>query len=234
MQGSLRHSPSYALASSRFWSAFSVCRKSVLSIRPWKIGTPISIHREMTSRRCMPASRPSSVGVRWIAMYLCPPRRLQSVSLRVSVVPVGASKSSQIAASDRVRNRHEVVLDPELRGQELPEPANAEGLGGVVAARDEVGAALASVRHDVLGGLAGEERVEPKGDRLAEARRRRAGHDAHAADGVGARVPGERVLPEGLRAAAAQLVDGDPFLGAADEAHGLPAVLAERLGALQP
>jgi hypothetical protein len=23
----------------------------------------------MTSRRCIPASRPSSVGVRWIAMY---------------------------------------------------------------------------------------------------------------------------------------------------------------------
>src|SRR4051794_34615975 len=41
---------------------------SVLSIRPSKIGTPICMHFVMTSRRCMPASRASSVGVRWIAM----------------------------------------------------------------------------------------------------------------------------------------------------------------------
>src|SRR5215212_3781530 len=100
--------------------------KSVLSIRPWKIGTPISIHREMTSLRCMPASRPSSVGVRWIAMYYFLLVALQSVSLRVSVVPVGASNSPQIAALDRVRNRHEVVLDAEPLGQQLAEPAHAE------------------------------------------------------------------------------------------------------------
>src|SRR3954453_9000799 len=41
---------------------------SVLSIRPSKIGTPICMHLLMTSRRCMPASRASSVGVRWIAI----------------------------------------------------------------------------------------------------------------------------------------------------------------------
>src|SRR5687767_7607559 len=58
--------------------------KSVLSIRPWKIGTPISIHREMTSLRCIPASRPSSVGVRWIAMYLQPPRRFAQRVLEVN------------------------------------------------------------------------------------------------------------------------------------------------------
>src|SRR3954452_22156249 len=112
--------------------------KSVLSIRPWKIGTPISIHREMTSLRCMPASRPSSVGVRWIAMYLCPPRRLRSVYLRVSVVSVGASNTPQFAGSDRVRNLHELVLEAELAGEQLPDPAYAEGLGRVMAARDEV------------------------------------------------------------------------------------------------
>src|SRR4029450_458191 len=106
-----------------------------LAIRPWKIGTPISIHREMTSLRCMPASRPSSVGVRWIAMYLHPPRRFAEPVLRVSVVPVGASIWPQIAALDRVRNLHEVVLDTEFAAQELPEPAHAERLRRVVAAR---------------------------------------------------------------------------------------------------
>jgi hypothetical protein len=30
------------------------------------------MHLEMTSLRCIPASRASSVGVRWIAMYFLP------------------------------------------------------------------------------------------------------------------------------------------------------------------
>ena len=38
--------------------------KRVLSILPWKIGTPISMHFSITSRRSRPASRASSVGVR--------------------------------------------------------------------------------------------------------------------------------------------------------------------------
>src|SRR5215218_9623991 len=147
---------SYALASSRLvFASLRLVRNNVLSIRPWKIGTPISIHREMTSLRCMPASRPSSVGVRWIAMYLHPPRRFAERVLRVSVVPVGASSYPQFAGLDRVWNLHEVVLDAELGGHQLPDPAYAERLGGVVAAGDEVGAALARVRHHVLGRLAG-------------------------------------------------------------------------------
>src|SRR4029079_19063043 len=134
MRGSLSDSRSYALASSRFWFAsLRLHRKSVLSIRPWKIGTPISIRCERASRRCMPASRPSSVGGRWIAMYLCPPRRLRSVSLRVSVVSVGASNSPQFAGLDRVRNLHEVVLDAESLVEVLPDPSYAERLRGVVA-----------------------------------------------------------------------------------------------------
>jgi hypothetical protein len=39
-------------------------RNKVLSIFPLKIGTPISTHLTMTSRRSSPASRASSVGVR--------------------------------------------------------------------------------------------------------------------------------------------------------------------------
>ena len=41
-----------------------LARKSVLSMRPWKIGTPSSMHFEITSRRSSPDSRASSVGVR--------------------------------------------------------------------------------------------------------------------------------------------------------------------------
>ena len=33
-------------------------------MRPWKIGTPNSMHFEMTSLRSSPVSRASSVGVR--------------------------------------------------------------------------------------------------------------------------------------------------------------------------
>ena len=64
--------PSYAVAT---WRRSATCsemfaRNSVLSIRPWKIGTPNSMHFSMTSRRSIPASRASSVGVRWIAIVL--------------------------------------------------------------------------------------------------------------------------------------------------------------------
>ena len=54
----------YSLTSSRSCSASRLVRKSDLSILPWKIGTPISMHLEITSRRSSPASRASSVGVR--------------------------------------------------------------------------------------------------------------------------------------------------------------------------
>src|SRR5829696_4546489 len=45
-----------------------LARNRVLSMRPWKMGTPISMHFSITSRRSRPASRASSVGVRWIAI----------------------------------------------------------------------------------------------------------------------------------------------------------------------
>src|ERR1700691_3704711 len=48
-------------------------RNRVLSIFPLKIGTPISTHLTMTSRRSRPDSRASSLGVRWIAIGPVPP-----------------------------------------------------------------------------------------------------------------------------------------------------------------
>jgi hypothetical protein len=80
-------------------------------------------------------------------------------------------------ASNRVRDVDEAVIDPEALGDELAEPANAESLGRVVPAGDEVNAVLARVRHHVLGRLAREERIVPGGDRLSEVASRRAGVD---------------------------------------------------------
>ena len=51
--------------------SLTLARKRVLSILPWKMGTPISMHFSMTSRRSIPDSRASSVGVRWIAIAMC-------------------------------------------------------------------------------------------------------------------------------------------------------------------
>src|SRR5215211_2426313 len=235
ISGSLGDPRSYALASSRFASAcLRLERNSVLSIRPWKIGTPISIHREMTSLRCMPASRPSSVGVRWIAMYLSPPRGLHSVYLRLTIVPVGATKSPQTADLDRVRSLDEAVLHAEALREELAEPAHPERLRGVVARRDEVRAALSGVGHRVLRGLAREERVEPERDRLPEARRRGSRDDPDAADELGPGIPRERLLAEGGGAARAELVERDSVRRAAHEPDAPPAALAESLSALEP
>ena len=49
---------------------------------------------------------------------------------------------------------------PNLSAEQLAEPPHPERLGGVVARRDEVRSALERVRHHVLGGLSGEERVQ--------------------------------------------------------------------------
>src|ERR1700742_255213 len=60
---------------------------SVLSILPWKIGTPSSMHFSMTSRRSIPASRASSVGVRWIAIDAIPPDEVCHVDGTVACSP---------------------------------------------------------------------------------------------------------------------------------------------------
>src|SRR3954471_5478482 len=100
-------------------------RKSVLSIRPWKIGTPSSMHFSMTSRRSMPASRASSVGVRWIAISTSPPGEVCHVGATVAPSPdVHNGRPAQCLvniSSDRVRQIHEDVLDAEALGQQIAE-----------------------------------------------------------------------------------------------------------------
>ena len=180
----------------------------------------------------MPASRPSSVGVRWIAMYLRPPRRF------AERLPEGigcAGRRKQLSAICGLRSGSEPprirCSTPNRSPSELPEPPHAERLGGVVAAGDEVRAALARVRHDVLGGLAGEERVEPLRDRLAEARRRGAGHDADAVHGLGPVSQTNGSWPKASSAPARGAPsNGDALRRAPHEPDRLPAVLAERLG----
>ena len=96
-----------------------------------------------------------------------------------------------------------------------PSRRDAERLGGVVAAGDEVHAGLAGVGHRVLGGLAGQEGVEPQRDRLGEERGRRARDHADAVHDLGPGVPDERLLPEGrARSARAARRTGRPPLSA--------------------
>src|SRR5829696_9494895 len=144
----------------------------------------------MTSRRCIPASRPSSVGVRWIAMY---------VSL-VAVVP------SRML--DGIRDGEKFVFHAEAIGQELAEPPHAERLRRVVATGHEVHAGLARVGHRRLGRLAGDEGVEPEPYGLAEGEIAAAGDHAEGVDGLGPGGPGEGLLAERGGAALVQLPEG--------------------------
>src|SRR4051794_40467089 len=84
--------------------------------------------------------------------------------------------------SDGVWDVDEDVAQAETRGQEVAEAADAEGLGGVVTGRQEVHAGLARAGHHPLGGLAGEERVEARGDRVLEVVGAGPGDDADGAD----------------------------------------------------
>src|SRR3954454_5721710 len=142
----------------------------VLSMRPWKIGTPISMHFSMTSRRSMPASRASSVGVRWIAIRPMPPVRFATWPATVARETDVINNNSSIRAKhwplDGVRDVDPDVLDPEPLGQPVAQRADAERLRRVVAGGDEVDARLARVGHRVLARLAGQQRVEPERDRL--------------------------------------------------------------------
>src|SRR3954469_1427398 len=97
-------------------SSLTLAKNSVLSILPWKIGTPSSMHFSMTSRRSMPASRASSVGVRWIAISTSPPGEVCHVSCHGSAFtgcPQRQPPQSLLnTRSDRVGEIHEHVLDP--------------------------------------------------------------------------------------------------------------------------
>src|SRR3954470_11516841 len=145
-------------------------RKSVLSIRPWKIGTPSSMHFSMTSRRSMPASRASSVGVRWIAISTSPPGEVCHVECHGSALtgclqrPPGQPDLN--IRSDRVGQIDEDVLDAEALGEQIPERANPERLGRVVAGGEEPHAQFRGVGGDVLARLAGEGGVQSGGGGL--------------------------------------------------------------------
>src|SRR3954454_14859194 len=136
--------------------------------------------------------------------------------------------------SYRVRDREEAVLDPEPLREQVAEPPDAERLGGPVAAGDEVHAGLARVRHAGLRRLPGEEGVEPALDRLGEAARAAARHDAHRLDPLGPAVEHERLALERPSAAVDQLVARDRLGRAADEADRPAVQVSERLGARQP
>src|SRR5262249_35829041 len=68
--------------------------------------------------------------------------------------------------SHRVWDVQEHVSYSESLGEVLAESPDAEGLGGVVAGRDEVKAGLSRLRQASLGGLAGKQPAGP-GDRRA-------------------------------------------------------------------
>jgi hypothetical protein len=66
---------------------------------------------------------------------------------------------------------------PNSAREEAAEAAHAEGLGRVVAGCDEVHPGLLRAGHRALDRLAGDERVEARGDRVLEVVGARAGHD---------------------------------------------------------
>src|SRR5919198_3024046 len=131
----------------------------VLSIRPWKIGTPISMHFSMTSRRSIPASRASSVGVRWIAIGQKPPVRFatwpgkvarpaDAINNKSSIRPKHSGRiDGKSARSARRHTRARGVRRPPGRGPRAraarldrirdvdPDVLDAEALGQPVAER---------------------------------------------------------------------------------------------------
>src|SRR5688572_10185272 len=138
----------YALAgTARRCASFSDSVKSVLSIRPWKIGTPSSMHFMITSRRCMPASRASSVGVRWIAIYVSSFAECRDRSFTLEAGRRNLS-AAICGLSDRIWHFYPPVFHSKSVCQQLTEPTHAEGLCGVVACRDEVDPAFSRVGHD--------------------------------------------------------------------------------------
>ena len=87
---------------------------------------------------------------------------------------------------DRIWHVDELVLDREALGDELPEPADAERLGRVVAAGQEVDPVLARFAHHRFAGLAGDQGVQPERARLMQGEAARARDDPDGGDPIGA------------------------------------------------
>ena len=120
--------------------------------------------------------------------------------------------------SDRVRDVDELVLDLEPLRDQRSQALDAEGLGRVVPGGDEVDPRLAGVAHHVLGGLAGDERVESQGGGLGERPRPPAGDDADRTDLRRPGVEGERLAADGRGDPRNQVSGGDRLGAAPDEA----------------
>src|SRR3954454_8298699 len=133
--------PGQAAATCAELSCSTLAKKSVLSILPWKIGTPSSMHFSMTSRRSMFASRASSVGVRWFAISTSPPGEVCHVKGHGSAFTGrpqrGSCQSELNIRSDRVGKVGEHVLDSETLGQQIAERADPEGFRCIVACGHE-------------------------------------------------------------------------------------------------
>src|SRR3954447_675323 len=218
-------------------SSLTLARNSVLSILPWKIGTPSSMHFSMTSRRSMPASRASSVGVRWIAIRTSPPgevcARGRQGSGFTGCPQCQPAQSDLNVRSDRVGDLHERVLDPEALGQQIAERADAERLRGVVARGHEVQAELAGLGRDVLARLAGQEGVQALGGGLVQRVGGGAGDDADRPDALRAGAEHERLPVRRLAHARAQVIASDAVASERAGAADRRALVApERLVAL--
>src|SRR4051794_12601226 len=105
--------------------------------------------------------------------------------LATSGTNISRDGRTQPPPSDGVRIVREDVADAEALGAPIAQRADPEGLGRVVAGRDEVDACLARLRVNTLGGLAGQEGVEPGLDRAADVARGPAGDDPDRPDRVG-------------------------------------------------
>src|SRR5918999_1937995 len=111
--------------------------------------------------------------------------------------PPDASARSRVRGRlDRVRHVDELVLDAEPLGDRLPEPADAERLGRIVACSEEVEPGLAGVAEDVLGRLPRQEGVEAEARGLVEDARPGAGDDADPLDPLGPAVEDQRLAAE--------------------------------------
>src|SRR5437667_8520923 len=142
-----------------------------------------------------------------------------------------------LGASDRIRDLHELVPEVESLRQQLAEPADAEGLGRVVAAREYGDAGLARVGHERLLRLARHERVDAQPHGLGEAGAAAAGHHSDGPDRPAVALEDQRLAAKGGGAALGELRQLDRLRRVADEADraaahlavGLPAAELERL-----
>src|SRR5256714_14749691 len=200
------------------------------------------MHFTITSRRCIPASRANSVGVRWIAMEFVSLRRRSSWLIltaqagrrnmqraKCAVWPSYRRMCSAFCPrSDRIRHIYELVAYPEALGQHLPEAPDAEGLGRVVPAGDQRDAGLAGVGHRRLLGLAGDERVEARRGCIADVRPAAAGDDPDGRDPAPVPLQHERLPPRPLRAARGELLQREQLARLSDEAGVAAPPLRER------